>query len=55
MLALSGSQLLEGFGLLQDVLTLVLGQRSEDGKYKLARRRSGVDAQVQGIEVVPRW
>ena len=49
--ALGRGQLLAGFGLLQDALAVVFGQRGEDGKHELARRRGGVDAQVQGLEV----
>ena len=51
VLALGGGQLLAGLGLLQDALAVVLGQRGKDGEHGLARRRRGVDAQVQGVEV----
>jgi hypothetical protein len=51
VLALGGGQLLAGFGLLQNALAVVLGQRGEDGEHEFARRRGRVDAQVQGLEV----
>ena len=51
VLALGGSQLLAGLGLLQDTPAVVLGQRGEDGEHELARRRGRVNAQVQGLEM----
>ena len=48
MLALAGGQLLAGRGLLQDTCAVVFGQQSKDREPEFARRRRGVDAQVQG-------
>ena len=50
MLALAGSQLLAGRGLLQDTCAVVLGQRDEGREPEFTRRRRGISTQVQDHE-----